>query len=90
VSNPGSECFTGQRLRLLFLIARGLVIVIIPATVFAGSSFRQMMRVGKLPSIKSGSPALTVFGICVFAGGVHHGHLSFILMLVMLLQCYKK
>ena len=67
---------------MLFLIARGLVIVIIPAAVFSGSSFRQMMRVGKLPSIESGAPVLTVLEMCVFDGGGHHGHLSVVLMLV--------
>jgi hypothetical protein len=35
----------GQHPGLLFLIFRSLAIVIIPATVFAGSSFRQIMGV---------------------------------------------
>jgi hypothetical protein len=76
-SDPRAEFFIGQRLGSLFLAAGGFVIVIIPATVFSGSSFRQVMCVGKLPSIDSGPPVLTVLGLCVFDGG-HHGHLSFI------------
>jgi len=52
--------------------------VIIPATVFSGSSFRQMMGVRKLPAVDSDSSVLLVFGMGVFHGGHHYGRLSLI------------
>ncbi len=58
------------------LAFRSLAIVIIPATVFSGPSFRQIMGVRKLPAVDSDAPVLFVFGLAVFCGGDHYGRLS--------------